>query len=185
MACNVTAAVGVNCKEAVGGVKRIFIAGADVDMVDHPSWALTSGKVSTIPTTAFYQWDFHPEKCTFEARIMASPENGTLYYEQTLNLNIAHLDVDDQAQLELLAKGKPVIIVQLNTGALLLMGARHGCDVSGGGINAGQRFGDATEMTLEIGAKEYDTLVWYVTEGDDLSDANYPLDNLTGASINA
>lgn len=183
MPCNVTAGIDVNCKEAVGGVKRVFISSADLDLVDNATWAATGSLVTAIPATSFYQWDFHPEKCTFEARVMASPENGTLHFEQTLSLNIAHLDADDQVQLETLAKGKPSIIVQLNTGKLLLMGARHGCDVNGGGLRSGQRFADATEMTLDITAKEYDTLVWHITEGSDTANAAYPLENLTGASL--
>jgi len=184
MPCNVTAAIDVNCKEAVGGVKRVFIGASDTDLVEDSTFALTAGFVSTIPAVTFYQWDFHPEKCTFEARIQANPEAGTIFYEQSLTLSIAHLDPIDQGQLELLAKGKPPIIVELNTGKLLLMGARNGCDVTGGGANVGQRFGDATEMTLEIMAKEYDTLVYYVAASSGTTTApNYPLDSLTGATL--
>jgi hypothetical protein len=183
MPCNVTAAIDVNCKEAVGGVKRVYIGATDADLVDTATWTNVANILTAIPATSFYQWTFHPEKCSFEAQIQADPANGTIFYEQILNLNIAHLDAVDQGQLELLAKGKPPIIVELNTGKLLLMGARNGCDVTGGGMATGTSFGDATEMTLTLTAKEYDTLVWHISPGTDLSDANYPLDNLTGASI--
>lgn len=184
MPCSVTAAIGVNCKEAVGGVKRVFVGASDIDLVENGTFTQdASGYVTAIPATTFYQWDFHPEKCSFEARIQANAEMGTIFYEQTLSLSIAHLDVEDQAQLELLAKGKPPVIVELNTGKLLLMGARNGCDVTGGGASSGTRFGDATEMTLDLTAKEYDTLVYHIAASSGAGTTGFPLDNLSGATI--
>lgn len=173
MACSVTAGIGVNCKDAVGGVRRIYISdtsgtnGVGVDYIAATGWAVDASdptKVTGLPATDFWTWEAHPEKCTFGVRTNASPESGTLFYEQTLSFAITHIDGADAEQLRLAAKAKPLIAVELVSGKVILMGARNGCDVNGGGVQSGTRFGDEQGMTIDFVTKEYDAQFFWVAD---------------------
>lgn len=187
MSCTITSALSVDCKEAVGGVKRVYVAanGIGEDLIESADWTEAAGVVSSIPATAFYTWNFHPEKCSLDIRVQASPDAGTIFYEQAVSLNVAHLDETAVTQLHLLAKGKPCVIVELNTGDLILIGARNGCDLTGGQLSAGTGFGDGIGITMELTAKEYDRMYFKVTPSAGVGTSGYPLDNLTGATITA
>lgn len=172
MACSVTAGIGVNCKDAVGGVRRIYISdttgteGVGTDFVAATGWAVTTGtnEVTGIAAVTFHTWEAHPEKCNFSIRTNASPESGTLFYEQTLSFAITHLDGGDAEQLRLAALSKPLIAVELVSGKVILMGCRNGCDVNGGGVQSGQRFGDEQGMTIDFITKEYDAQFFWVAD---------------------
>lgn len=172
MACSVTAGIGVNCKDAVGGVRRIYISdtsgtnGVGTDFIAATGWTATTGtnEVTGIASVSFFTWEAHPEKCNFNIRTNASPESGTLFYEQTLSFAMTHIDGTDAEQLRLAAKAKPLIAVELVTGKVILMGVRNGCDVNGGGLQSGQRFGDEQGMTIDFTSKEYDAQFFWVAD---------------------
>ena len=92
---------------------------------------------------------------SFEQLILpASRENGTTFFEQTLNLTLHKLTKEDNKELKLIAFGRPHVAVEDYNGNVFLMGREHGADVSGGTIVTGAAMGDLSGYTLTLSAME-------------------------------
>ena len=91
---------------------------------------------------------------SFEQNITSSRENGTTFFEQTLNLTLTKLTVQDHKELKLLSFGRPHVVVQDYNGNAFLMGAEHGADVSGGTMVTGAAMGDLSGYTLTLTGME-------------------------------
>ena len=91
---------------------------------------------------------------SFEQTITSSRENGTTFFEQTLNLTLKKLSIVDHKQIKLLAYGRPQVVVEDNNGNFFLAGLEHGMDVSGGTIVSGASMGDLSGYTLVLSGQE-------------------------------
>ena len=151
MACDLTKGRKEPCKDSVGGIKAVFFAdfgditiaydGTDTDVVDD------------LGTVTVFRYDLKGNS-SFEQTITSSRENGTIFFEQTLNLTLKKLTVQDNKELKLMSFGRPHIIVQDYNGNAFLMGAEHGCDVSGGTIVTGSGMSELSGYTLTFVANE-------------------------------
>jgi len=150
MACNLTTGRELPCKDSVGGIKAVYLA----DYGSLGTLTVTSGEVTAISgTPALFQFDVKGNSALDQA-ITSSRENGTTYYEQTLNLTLTKLDVATQQEIILMAKARPHIFVEDYNGNYFLVGAVHGADVSGGTIVTGAAMGDLSGFTLVFSAQE-------------------------------
>ena len=91
---------------------------------------------------------------SFEQTITSSRENGTTFFEQTLNLTLHKLTKEDHAVIKLLAYGRPHVAVEDYNGNVFVMGLQHGADVSGGTIVTGAAMGDLSGYTLTLTGQE-------------------------------
>ena len=150
MACNLTTGRELPCKDSVGGIKAVYLA----DYGTLGTLTVTSGEVTAISgTPSLFQFDVKGNSSLDQA-ITSSRENGTTYYEQTLNLTLTKLDVATQQEIILMAKARPHIFVEDYNGNYFLVGAVHGADVSGGTIVTGAAMGDLSGFTLVFSAQE-------------------------------
>lgn len=151
MACDLTKGRIEPCKDVVGGIKAVyFIDYGDItiayDSVDTDS-------VEDLGAVTAYKYELKGNS-SFEQTVNASRENGTVFFEQTLNLTLKKLSVADNKELKLLAYGRPHIVVQDYNGNAFLMGALNGADVSGGTIVTGAAMGDLSGYTLTFTGQE-------------------------------
>ena len=90
MACTLTTGRELPCKDSVGGIKAVYLA--DYGTLG----ALTvdaSGELTAIAgTPTLFQFDVKGNS-SLEQTINSSRENGTTFYEQTLNLTLTKLDL--------------------------------------------------------------------------------------------
>ena len=86
--------------------------------------------------------------------IQASRENGTVAFEQVLELTLPKLTKEDNYQIKLLAWGRPRIVVEDYNGNYFLVGREHGADVTGGTVVTGAAMGDLSGYTLSFTAME-------------------------------
>jgi hypothetical protein len=86
--------------------------------------------------------------------IQASRENGTVAFEQVLELTLPKLSNDDNRAIKLLSFGRPRIVVEDYNGNLFLVGREHGADVTGGTVVTGAAMGDLSGYTLSFSAME-------------------------------
>jgi len=151
MACDLTKGRKEPCKDSVGGIKAVYFAdfgdititydGTDTDVIDD------------LGTVTVFKYELKGNS-TFEQTITSSRENGTTFFEQALNLTLKKLTVQDHKELKLMSYGRPHIVVQDYNGNAFLMGAEHGCDVTGGTITTGGAMGDLSGYTLTFAASE-------------------------------
>lgn len=158
MACELTTGRKLPCKDSVGGIKAVYLA--DYGTLGALTVA-TSGEVTAIAGSPdLFQFDVKGNS-SLEQAITSSRENGTTFYEQTLNLTLTKLDVATQTELTIIAKARPHVFVQDYNDNYFLVGAAHGADVSGGTIVTGAAMGDLSGFTLVFSAQE--TLPAYFT----------------------
>ena len=153
MACIVTKGRTEPCKDVVGGINAVYFAdygslgtitydGTNSDVVDGfgetPTWYKYVVKGAS----------------SFEQTFNSSRENGTIFYEQTLNVSLKKMSKQSHQELKLLANGMPHVIVEDNNGNKFMMGLEYGAEVTGGSVVTGTAMGDLSGYTLTFTAQE-------------------------------
>jgi len=190
MACNLTRGLLVDCKDQIGGLKRIFFTesycsdirasaifnGTNVlqmDTAGFANWDIYGGS-----TVNVFQYDLRPNLSSVTVNINSDPATGTTFFEQTLSLTLQKLTVAQTNELKLISYNRSQIFVLDNNDNVFLLGMDNGCDISGGTAVTGAAKGDMTGYTLELRAEEKDPLIWLpATAGG--GTAKYPFDGLS------
>jgi hypothetical protein len=150
MACLLNTGRKVPCKDSVGGIKAAYFA--DYDTMG--TLTIVSGEVTAFGGTPdFYKFDVKGNS-SLEQTITSSRENGTAFYEQTLNLTLTKLDLATQQEIIEIVKARPHVIIEDYNGNYLLIGAVNGADCSGGTIVTGAAMGDLSGFTLTMAGQE-------------------------------
>ena len=150
MACILTTGRKVPCKSAVGGLKTVYFA----DYGTLGDATIASGEVTALSgSPALFQFDIKGNS-SIETAINSSRENGTTFYESTLNLTLTFLEKATQEELKLIAHARPHVFVEDYNGNYFVMGLEHGAEVTGGSIVSGAAMGDLSGFTLTLVAQE-------------------------------
>ena len=153
MACDLTRGRKEPCKDVVGGLKNVYF----VDFGDLGTVTLTADEITNLTGTSgdltAYKYELKGSS-SLEQTVTSSRENGTVFFEQTLNLSLHKLTKEDNAELKLLAYGRPHIAVEDYNGNVFMMGLENGADVNGGTIVTGAAMGDMSGYTLTFAAQE-------------------------------
>lgn len=153
MACDLTTGRSVPCKDVVGGIKAVyFINYGELGAITYDA-TNTDAIDSFGGTPDAYEYDVKGNS-SFEQAVTSSRENGTTFFEQTLNLTFTKLDKATHKQLKLMAYGRPHVIVEDYNANLFTMGLLHGAEVTGGTIVTGGAMGDLSGYTLTLSAQE-------------------------------
>jgi len=154
MACLLTSGRKVPCKSAVGGLKAVYFH----DKIDTDSIVPTiiSGEITTFTPAEPGDWYKFDLKGTssLDTAITSSRDNGTTFYESTLQIELTYLDVATQEQIKLLAHTMPNVAVEDYNGNFFFLGLYHGCDVTAGNIVTGSAMADKSGYSLTLVAKE-------------------------------
>tara|TARA_R110000822_G_scaffold182270_2_gene321896 strand:- start:313 stop:882 length:570 start_codon:yes stop_codon:yes gene_type:complete len=152
MACDLSLGRKEPCKDVVGGIKAVYFA----DFGDFGTVTYTAGTdiIATLGSSlTVLQYDVKGNS-SFEQNITSSRENGTTFFEQTLNLTLHKLTKEDNKELKLMAYGRPHILVEDYNSNVFVMGLQNGADVSGGTIVTGAAMGDLSGYTLTFSGME-------------------------------
>ena len=150
MACDLSLGRKEPCKDVVGGIKAVYFT----DFGDLGTVTETDDQITDLSGT-FTAFKYEVKgNSSFEQNITSSRENGTTFFEQTLNLTLHKLSKEDNKELKLLAYGRPHVAVEDYNGNVFVMGLQHGADVSGGTIVTGAAMGDLSGYTLALTGME-------------------------------
>ena len=193
MACNLTRGLLVDCKDQIGGLKKIFFTqyycsdirasatfnGTNVlqmDTAGFANWDIYGGS-----TVNVFQYDLRPNLSSVTVNINSDPATGTTFFEQTLSLTLQKLTVAQTNELKLISYNRSQIFVLDNNDNVFLLGMDNGCDISGGTAVTGAAKGDMTGYTIEYGAEERNALIQLPASAG-AATAKYPFDGLTDES---
>jgi hypothetical protein len=158
MACNfITTGRALACKDSVGGIKAVIFVPNDANnkivatSTDYDADGAIDELVSDV--TGAFKYELKGTS-SLEQTITASADNGTVFYEQTLNLTLPKLSALDTKEIKLLAASRPQIIVQDYNNNYMVVGLENGADVSGGTIVTGTAMGDMSGYTLVFSGME-------------------------------
>jgi hypothetical protein len=150
MACDLTKGRKEPCKDVVGGLKAVYFT----DFGDYGTVTQTDDEITDMDGTfTAYKYELKGGS-SFEQAITSSRENGTTFFDQTLNLTLKKLSKEDNKELKLLAYGRPHVAVEDYNGNVFVMGLEHGAEVTGGTIVTGAAMGDLSGYTLTLNAQE-------------------------------
>jgi hypothetical protein len=153
MSCDISLGRLEPCKTSNGGLKAVyFVNWADATGVTYDATD-TDAITAVAGTPTAYKYDLKGNS-SFEQTITSSRENGTTFFEQTLNLTLKKLTIKDHKQIKLLSYGRPQVIVEDNNGNFFWCGLEHGMDVTGGTIVTGAAMGDLSGYTLVLSGQE-------------------------------
>ena len=150
MACLMSTGRKLACKDAIGGVQKVFFA----DYGTLGTATITGGIVSTFSGTTVNLFQYDVKSASgLEQTITSSNDNGTTFFEQTLTLVLTKLDAATQVELAKVIATRPHVFVQDNNGNYLAVGMTRGCDVNGT-ISTGIALGDLNGYSLTITGQE-------------------------------
>lgn len=158
MACNIDTGRSLPCRDSVGGLKNVYFINYDstvsIDVVTTTDAEDTVVSATTWAATAnVFKYELKGTS-SLTTNIQASRENGTVAFEQVLELTLPKISREDNYQIKLLSFGRPRIVVEDYNGNLFLVGREHGADVTGGTIVTGASMGDLSGYTLSFTAME-------------------------------
>ena len=168
MACALTTGRSLPCKSAFGGIKKVYFG----DFGGLESIALgADGEVTTITGTQpdWYEYDVKGNS-SLETTVTSSRENGTTFYTQTLNLTLTYLDAKTQNELQIIAVGRPYVVVEDYYGNQFLCGFENGMECTGGTTVTGAAAGDLSGFTLTMEGLE-ETAPYFLASGLIVADA--------------
>lgn len=155
MACSSTlAGRGLNCKDALGGIRKIFL----VDFAEG-MWAdIASGAVAGLATgvsaTAMKTYDMVKGTGSLTQTVTSDIVAGTVVFDQVVSVQFNKLEAADVTELQNLAKGRFACVVRDNNDNFFVVGHKFGSEVTGGTVITGQALGDNSGFTLELSAQD-------------------------------
>ena len=180
MACLINAGRIVECKDAIGGLKRIYLANFIED------YAFTLGTVDTdrqnqveeLPATTVYEYDLRPDLSGLTVNIGADSATGTTSFEQVLAFTLQQVKIADATQIQAMAQGQLMAFCLDNNDNVWACGLRHGMDVSSGVVQTGATRTELTGINLTLTGIEPDSFL-LLTPTAGVGTANYPFDGIT------
>jgi hypothetical protein len=152
MACTLTlAGRGTGCKDALGGIKRIYVA----EWVDGIWEDIVAGEVAgATAAITFYTYDMTRGSGSLTQTITSDLAAGTVFFDQVCSVTFNKAAAADITEITNLVKGRMAVLVQDNNGNWFVMGHANGVEVSGGTAQTGTAAGDQNGFTLEFSAQE-------------------------------
>ena len=158
MSCDITNGRVEECKDSVSGLKAIYFANFDDLSTDAIVYDATN--TDTIDTwvpaaqLSLFKYELKSNENSFTTAIQTSRDNGTTFFEQTLQISLKKQDQAMHKNIKLLAYGRPRIIIRTMTDQFFLMGLAQGCDTTAGEISSGAAMGDFNGYKLTFVASE-------------------------------
>lgn len=153
MACNIGRGRLEPCKNTLGGLKNAFFA--NFEEADG-AFTLTGKQVTAIGVglTTVYKWDLLADGNTLDETTVASTAAGTRVNTQVLTLALKKQDADTAEQIDAIAAGRPVVIVQDRNDNYKVLGITEGMNLTSGGAVSGGAKADFNGYNLTLEAME-------------------------------
>lgn len=134
MSCYITSGVqNDSCGVGVGGIKKIYIAGGgEITGFTYDANDQITGMTTSTTGTTLYTFELKRGVNSLTQTITKNYENGTLFFEQVLNIVLYKMDKDKRNQILLLAVNDFLqVIAEDNNGILYFLGKVNGMTLSG------------------------------------------------------
>lgn len=154
MACNLTAAIALDCLDAIGGIKTLWVS-SDFDYTAVTAGATAGITALTGGTGSFYQIQVAKDVASFTETFNISNTNGTAFFTQEVTIPVQHLDSAKRQQIQLLTYNRASrCVFEDNNGLYWMVGLTRGCVVSSGTTTTGTAPGDATQYSFVLQGME-------------------------------
>ena len=156
--CDITSGFTLGCRDNTGGIANLYILSGSITSVADASEGLISGITGS---GEFYKFELFRQTSDFSEAITSTPENGTVFYEQTLNAVFFKLQSSTRNQVKVLAQNPNLkVVVETNNGTVdgigryWLLGEDRGMQLLSGTGATGTAFGDLNGYSLTFTGQE-------------------------------
>lgn len=154
MSCVLTSGYTLGCRDNVGGIQQVYIGewnGSALQYTLDPNQVIGtfSGTYS-----GFYTFEQEIEVGSYTENGVYSVENGTAFYEQTLEITLHKLEAAIRNQILVLGQGKWRILILDQRGRYWLMGYQNPVRVSAATPGLGKAYGDLNGAVITFMGKE-------------------------------
>ena len=158
MSCDITSGFTLGCRDNTGGIANLYILSGSIDSVVDAS----EGLIEAISGSGeFFKFELFRQTSDFTEAITSTPENGTVFYEQTLNAVFFKLQSSTRNQVKVLAQNPNLkVVVETNNGTVdgigryWLLGEDRGMQLLSGTGATGTAFGDLNGYSLTFTGQE-------------------------------
>lgn len=158
MSCDITSGFELGCRDNSGGLKNLYILSGSIDSITDAS----EGLIEEISGSGeLFQFELFRQTSDFTETINATPENGTVFYDQVVNAVFFKLQSSTRNQVKVLAQNPDLkVIVETNNGAAdnvgryWLLGEENGMQLLSGTGATGTSFGDLNGYSLSFTGQE-------------------------------
>ena len=158
MACDITSGFTLGCRDNSGGIKNLYILSGSVSSITNASEGLINGISGS---GEFFKFELFRQTSDYTETITSTPENGTIFYEESVNAIFFKLQSATRNQMKVLAQNPNLkIIVETNNGSTdgvgkyFYLGQENGLQLTGGTGATGTAFGDLNGYTLTFVGQE-------------------------------
>jgi hypothetical protein len=154
MACNLTAAISLDCLDSIGGIKTLYVS-TDFDYTTVTAGATAGITALSGGTGSFYQIQVAKDVASFTETFNVSNTNGTAFFDQAITIPVQHLSSDKRQQIQLLAYNRASrCVFEDNNGLFWMVGLTRGCVLTTGTTSTGTAPGDLTGYSFVLSAQE-------------------------------
>lgn len=146
MACELSIGFSLDCKDGIGGIKKIVLCDTVQGFTLDAAEIVTAFEASNI--NDLYTYELPTQTGSFEETINFNRDNGTVFYTQTVNVMLHKLSSAKRLELQTVAKARPVVFVNDSNDNWWAVGFEYGADLSTSTAGTGTALGDANGYTL-------------------------------------
>jgi hypothetical protein len=179
MACNLTAAIGLNCKDTVGGIKAIYFS--DFQVAGYGGMTFDAGALDGIDVTqACFRYDVQPNTASLTTTVTNEPA-GSASYDSALEITLNILKQTTSEELQLLIQTRVFAYILDANDNVYCIGLQNGCTVTAGTFVTGAARADMQGYTLTVtaGESEYPPSI---SASADAASAVWPFDSVDGGT---
>jgi len=161
MACELTTGRSLDCKDIIGGIRAVYFVQKDDITLTHSAGTISDLDIAGSGTgDELFKYNLVRGTGSYTETVTASAENGTVFYEPSVNIKLHKLTVADRNEIKLLAQNRLVIFVETNAvdtnGKRLIwcLGADNGMELTTATSNSGVAFGDMNGYDLTFNGME-------------------------------
>jgi hypothetical protein len=151
MACNITKGRKEPCKDTLGGIKAAYF----MDYLDD-AFTVVDGEATAINAgvSEVFKYELRADGNNLVESPVSDRNTGTTVNTQTLPLALKKLHKETSLQVALMAKGRPVAVIEDYNGNFRVAGLSEGLDLTGSDINSGGAKADFNGYNLTFTAME-------------------------------
>ena len=146
MACELSTGFTLDCKDGIGGIKKIILCDTVTSLTFDANEIVTAivGPISG----DLYTYELPTQTGSFEETINFNRDAGTIFYTQTVNVMLNKLSAPKRLELQNAATVRVIVFVNDTNNNWWAIGIENGADLSTGTAATGTALGDANGYTL-------------------------------------
>lgn len=157
MACDITSGFQLGCRDNTGGLKAIYILSGSITNITGSQGLITGITGSGV----WFQFQLFRQTSNYSEELVATPENGTIVYNQSCNAVFFKMQTSVRNQVRVLAQNPNLrIIIETQNGSetgaarWFLMGQVNGAQLLSGTAQTGTAFSDLNGYNLVFSGNE-------------------------------